>query len=62
MIINNNSQREYYSTSNQPAILNVDRRNSQFSKYRSTIDKLNEISDRLENFSEVIEGILIKKG
>lgn len=39
-----------------------DRRSSDYSKYRDTVDRLKAISEKLENFSGHIDGIFIKQG
>ena len=62
MSINNTTKNEYYSISNQPAVLNLDRRNSEYSRYRGTLDKLKVISEKMEHISDNIDGIFIKQG
>lgn len=62
MSINNTTAPEYYAIFTQPAVLNLDRRNSEYSKYRDTLDKLKVISEKMEHISDNIDGIFIKQG
>lgn len=56
----NNTFTEYYNPKNQPSVLQKDRRNSEYCRYRETIEKLKQISEKLEHFSDSIDGIFVK--
>ena len=62
MSVNNNPTPEYYAIFTQPAVLNLDRRNSDYSRYRDTLERLKVISEKLEHISDNIDGIFIKQG